>query len=190
MKLIIVRHGETIENKRGLLQGNCFGTLSELGWQQAKKLALRLKYESIQVIYSSDQERAYNTAKEIAKFHQEIPFIKDIRLRERDVGELEGKPVPENFDWHNVPEFVENNKKFYSRIKEFLDEIYLKHKNQIVLVSTHGGSILAALSYLHNKTHNDLDDYGPIPNTAVSIVEFEEDGNHKVLLNACDKHLG
>ena len=47
MKLILTRHGETIENKKGILQGQKIGTLSKKGIKQAKKLALRLKGKKI-----------------------------------------------------------------------------------------------------------------------------------------------
>lgn len=39
MKLILTRHGRTIENDKSLLQGHLPGKLSRLGVSQAKKLA-------------------------------------------------------------------------------------------------------------------------------------------------------
>jgi len=44
MKLILTRHGETIENQKGIMQGHLPGHLSKQGVEQAKKLALRLKH--------------------------------------------------------------------------------------------------------------------------------------------------
>ncbi|GBE19836.1 glucosyl-3-phosphoglycerate phosphatase [archaeon BMS3Abin17] len=70
MKLILVRHGETEENKRREIMGQKQGTLSSLGIEQAKKVAQRLKDEKIDYIFSSDLARASDTAKEIHKFHQ------------------------------------------------------------------------------------------------------------------------
>ena len=46
MKLIITRHGETIENTEGIIQGHLHGTLSKLGKEQARKVAERLKKEN------------------------------------------------------------------------------------------------------------------------------------------------
>jgi probable phosphoglycerate mutase len=43
MKLILTRHGETEENKAGIIQGQGIGRLSDEGKNQAKKIALRLK---------------------------------------------------------------------------------------------------------------------------------------------------
>jgi probable phosphoglycerate mutase len=90
MKIILTRHGETIENRMGIAQGHLPGKLTEKGIGQAKKLALRLKDEKFDAIYSSDLARAADTAKEIIKFHPNVNahFVKE--LRERNIGEFEG----------------------------------------------------------------------------------------------------
>ena len=64
MRLILVRHGETNENKNKVVQGFLNTTLSKIGIQQAKKVANRLKDEKIDFAYSSDLDRAKQTAKE------------------------------------------------------------------------------------------------------------------------------
>ena len=86
MKLIITRHGETEENKAGIIMGHLHGTLSENGKEQAKKVALRLKEEKIDAIYSSDLARSSDTAKEIAKYHPKTPLIFAKDLREKYLG--------------------------------------------------------------------------------------------------------
>ena len=77
MKLIFVRHGETIENQNHTIQGQTPGQLSEEGKEQARLVAERLKEVKIDKIFTSDLARAKDTAKEIAKFHQDIPFTED-----------------------------------------------------------------------------------------------------------------
>ena len=64
MKLIITRHGETIENVKGIAMGSLPGNLSKKGKKQAKLVAKRLKNININAIYTSDLKRAYDTAKE------------------------------------------------------------------------------------------------------------------------------
>ena len=54
MRLIITRHGETEENKAGIMQGHLPGVLSELGKEQAEKLAERFKNDKIDLV------RCYN----------------------------------------------------------------------------------------------------------------------------------
>jgi broad specificity phosphatase PhoE len=69
MRLIIIRHGETNDNANGICQGQNDSPLSENGIAQAKSLALRFKDRKIDAVYSSDLQRAANTALEILKFH-------------------------------------------------------------------------------------------------------------------------
>lgn len=85
MRLIITRHGETLENMEGIVQGHMHGTLSKKGIEQAEKLAKALKDEQIDYIYSSDLKRASDTAREISKFHKNVPFqlTKDLRERKK-----------------------------------------------------------------------------------------------------------
>jgi len=91
MKLIITRHGETEDNKAGIIQGHLPGKLTDVGINQAKKIALRLKDEKINYIYSSDLARASDTTKEILKYHPDAPvkFVKN--LREKFLGSWQGK---------------------------------------------------------------------------------------------------
>ena len=91
MKLIITRHGETLENVHNICQGHIHGSLTHKGIEQAKKLGERLKNEHIDVIYSSDLRRSFDTTKEIAKFHPNTPLITTERLRERFMGKMQGK---------------------------------------------------------------------------------------------------
>ena len=45
MRLILTRHGETIQNKENIVQGHGTGVLSVEGVEQAKKLGIRLMGE-------------------------------------------------------------------------------------------------------------------------------------------------
>ena len=89
MKLILVRHGETAWNRDGVVQGRKDIELSELGRQQAELVALALKEEPIEAIYTSPLKRALDTAQAIARYHQ-APLESDARLMELDAGELDG----------------------------------------------------------------------------------------------------
>ena len=103
MKIILVRHGETIWNRDGRIQGITDVGLSDLGIEQAKKLAFSLQDEKLDAIIASPLERAYETARLIGTYHDlTIEVEKD--LRELDVGELEGLTFPELRVRH--PEFL------------------------------------------------------------------------------------
>jgi broad specificity phosphatase PhoE len=93
LKIILVRHGETDWNKAHRVQGsNSDIPLNGIGKKQAASLALRLKEEDIQAVYSSPLQRARDTAQAIARPHRlEVKVVPD--LLEIDAGELEGVPV-------------------------------------------------------------------------------------------------
>ena len=65
-KLIIIRHGETVDNAARRSQGQLPGKLNERGIAQAQAAARRLQDVDISAIYSSDSERAYHTARIVA----------------------------------------------------------------------------------------------------------------------------
>ncbi|MAE13347.1 histidine phosphatase family protein [Candidatus Woesearchaeota archaeon] len=188
MKLILTRHGETEENKNKILQGHRHGTLSSLGKKQAEKLALRLKTEKIDQIYTSDLGRALNTAKAIAQHHPEVSFHITKKLRERDMGEYEGKPW-DKVNWNNPPKNLEPDTNLRKRAKAFIDSIYKKHPNKTVLAVAHAGINLAITTAILHKPAKEINKLGHQANTAVNIYELKEDKNHKIILFNCDKHL-
>ncbi len=47
MKLIIIRHGQTAENKKKITQGHLDTSLSDEGREQIKKIVDRLKDEKV-----------------------------------------------------------------------------------------------------------------------------------------------
>jgi len=81
MKIILTRHGRTVENDAGILQGHLPGKLNEKGIIQAQKVAIRLQDEHIDYMYSSDLDRAADTTREILKYHPDVPveFIQELR---------------------------------------------------------------------------------------------------------------
>ncbi|KAF0155901.1 MAG: hypothetical protein FD159_1939 [Syntrophaceae bacterium] len=89
MKLILIRHGETLWNKEGRIQGTSDIELSEAGIEQARRLALSLKDSEIDAIHASPLKRAYQTAEIINSFHQRKIEVHP-ELAEMDQGDFEG----------------------------------------------------------------------------------------------------
>ena len=188
MKLILVRHGETEENKLRVFQGTKFGTLSQKGINQAKKLALRLKDEDIDFIYTSDLGRAFNTAKEVHKYHKEIPLITNKLLRECDFGDWTGK-CRNDLDLTKPPSNIEPPKEVQSRMFKFLKSIdNNKHKDKTILIVSHCGTVVSLLSHYMNK---DIDKMWDMKqgNTAINIIEIKGNKKHKIHLINCTNHL-
>ena len=170
MHLILARHGETVENREGIIQGQMQNSLSELGIEQGEKLALRLKHEKIDYIYSSDLVRASNTAKAIAKYHPNTPVLTDKNLRERDVGPYTGKKV--NIVWTDLPPGVEDNQSMMKRIKKFLDSVYEHHPNSTVLVVGHEGINKTIECAICGKPATEMKGIPDAPNASVLVFEL------------------
>ena len=192
MKLIITRHGETEENVKKIIQGQKIqGKLTKKGEEQARKLALRLAKEKIDIIYTSDLKRAIDTTKEIEKYHNGIPVVVTEELRERDFGELSGRYLPNV----SVKEFEnmrdgESLDKAYKRAEKFINFLLKKHANDKVLLVTHGGFKRFLIGVILGKKAEEVyREVEKIKNTGVTIFEIYEDKKHKIHVFNCDKHL-
>ena len=151
--VIIVRHGQTEWNIRGIRQGHFDSNLTERGIAQAKALAQRLAREHFTALYSSDLGRAVQTAKEIAGLtgHE---VITDARLRERHLGifqglngdEITAKYPEERRQFRTLgPDYVipggESMRQQVARNVAYLNELALKHRGEQIVVVTHGGVV-------------------------------------------------
>lgn len=194
MKLIIVRHGQSEANRKGIHQGQIVDSpLSEEGKKQAKIVAEKLKSEDIETIYSSDLKRAFETAKELGKILN-LDIIRDKRLREFSWGEFDKNPEKREELFKELykreskkgtskyeirPPQGENYWDLINRVKSFLEDIK-KHDNTVVVYS-HGGSIEVALNILEgrDKEKDDFRRYHQ-ENTSINEIVFEE-GIWKIL---------
>jgi len=192
-----VRHGETEANSKEINEGHREGELTEKGRQQAKKVALRLKEEKLDVIYVSDLKRAVDTAAEIIKHHPNVEVIYEPSLREQSHGIYEGSPygtiskVAKEAGLAKMefrPEGGESINDAKKRVKKFLDRIFNEDKDKTVLVVTHGGVIVNILIQLFNYPDEDYKTILP-SNTAVSIIELDFKDRHKLITLNCIKHL-
>jgi broad specificity phosphatase PhoE len=162
----IVRHGQTIWNVERRVQGQKDSPLTELGKQQAKETAEKLKHISFDKIFSSDSGRAVETA-EILKLEHEIAVLTTKALRERSFGPYEGKPIHElrqfdkiygglddegkkNFKSHSE---AESDLELVSRFITFLRETAIAFPGQKILVVTHSGMMRALLIHLGFLTY-------------------------------------
>ncbi len=195
MKLILTRHGETVENTDGIIQGHLPGKLSDKGRAQAEQLARRLKNEKLDFIYSSDLERATATARAIASFHPDIQieFVKDLRerflgtwqgQRKEDLGFSADKGILEY-----SPENGETLDEMYTRAGNFLNKILSKHPNESVLCVGHYGIYKAILAVISGKTPAEILAIADIHNTAVSVFEFDEKKHGILEVFNCTSHL-
>lgn len=85
-------HAQTYHNAAGLASGHYDVALTEQGREHAQTV-LRTRYagQHFDVVFTSDTQRAYDTACLIFVDHP-IPILRDARLRECDYGVFEGRP--------------------------------------------------------------------------------------------------
>ena len=88
-RLVVVRHGETLDNASGVWQGHRDSELSPIGLAQAEKAAPVLAAYDPQLIVTSDLVRALVTAEQVGRAAG-LPVTVDPRLREVHVGEWQG----------------------------------------------------------------------------------------------------
>ncbi len=152
-RVFLIRHGETEWNRLGRLQGTSNVKLSAEGIHQAHLLAERNPFHHPSAIYSSDLDRAVETAKILAeKF--DLSVAKMPELRESSFGDWEGKTIsdlateyPEEFGkFFTAPEKFQppNGESFLhcqARVVNALSRIIDYHDNENVLVVSHGAAI-------------------------------------------------
>ena len=93
-RVIVLRHGETDHNARGVWQGQLDSDLSGLGREQARTAAAALAAYRPALVVASDLKRAAETGDEVARLCG-IPIAYDARWREIHVGEWAGMTAAE-----------------------------------------------------------------------------------------------
>jgi probable phosphoglycerate mutase len=179
-ELWLIRHGETDWNKTRRMQGSLNVGLNALGRTQAAQVAQRLAVlaasEPFDAIFSSDLDRAHDTAKPAADALG-LRVTLDPGLRERNYGVMQGLDRPEidlllpdaSAAWKSrdpdreIPG-GETLRAFHDRVIGTLSRIGVAHRGERVLIFTHGGVL--DMAYRH-----------------ATGLGFEADRNH-LLLNA------
>lgn len=138
MKTIIflVRHGETVDNARQVMQGQTQGCLNEKGREQARLVAKRLAGESLDAIVASDLQRAIQTAELLAEPHH-LPVVTTPLLRERDWGGFTGRYIPD-LKGEVWPDDVESEEALLLRARAFLLYITATYPGGRVVAVGHG----------------------------------------------------
>ena len=195
MRLYIIRHGETVWNTEGRLQGRKDIDLNENGVRLGKITGEGLKDIPFDLVFTSPLKRAKETAI-LALAGRKVPIIEDKRLIEISFGSWEGLccrkdncQIPED----KFPKFFEDALKYVppedgetlqnviARTGDFYKELINtpEYQDMNILIAAHGCSTRALLC-------NVLDEYKDFwrgmvpPNCAVSIVDVT-DGKSSLL---------
>ena len=198
MRLILIRRGETEENVKGIAQGTLPGVLTEKGIAQAGKVCWRLKDEKIDQIYVSDLKRTVDTYYKIKNSLPNVPVLFVPELREYCRGVFNGKSrevlhqhyLKQKVDyWDYTWEGGESLSNVQKRTVSFFRDLLKTHKNETVMLITHGAIITTLLLHLlKKKGREDYHDYHP-NNSSVTILNVKREEDFNIEVFNCQKHL-
>ena len=147
--LVLVRHGQTDANARGMLQGHVDLPLSELGRRQAEALAPLVPADARVVV--SPLRRAQETAAAFGR-----PVEVDERWIELDYGEFDGQPIVDvppatwatwRADPHFAPPGGESLVTLGVRVRGACEELLEEARARDVVVVSHVSPIKAAIAW-------------------------------------------
>ena len=186
-EMILVRHGETEWNVSGRWQGHADAPLNSRGVAQAQCLGEHLEGETFSACYVSDLGRAVRTA-EIVGAPSGLDFSLDARLRERDLGVLQGlttdemqERCPEVYQSfrNDGPDYVlpegESFRQFHERCVKAFEDFVSLHSGGRILVVTHGGVLGAVFRYVTGIPLDSPRKY-VLLNCSVNVVEKNDKG--------------
>ncbi|MBP1047782.1 histidine phosphatase family protein [Enterococcus sp. BWM-S5] len=186
-KLYLVRHGETLFNKLGKVQGACDSPLTAKGIQQAEQVRDYFKEKQIDFdhFYTSTQERASDTLEIITNGK---PYTRLKEIKEMNFGLYEGEQTslqpkgPDYFETFYTQFGGECAQDVEGRMVEALTKVMNTPDHQQVLAVSHNG----ACFYFLRKIWNDPKKEIPIHFPNCAIFSFDYYDNTFLLLDILD----
>jgi probable phosphoglycerate mutase len=179
---------------RRIQGGNSDTQLNQRGRKQAASLALRLKQEEIQAVYSSPLQRAQDTARAIAGYHQ-LPVGVEPSLKEIEVGELEGVSIAEvgkhlsqllirHSQGEELPRIPggESLTEVQQRVWGTIQRLVSRHGDGVLVIVSHYFSILTAVCSVLNLPLSQIDRLR-LNSASISILTFDEQAARLTLFN-------
>ena len=154
-ELIFMRHTKTKVDKNIPIKD---WSLTEEGFKQAEKIANSGEFDNVDILISSNENKAYLTIKPLAdKLNLEIIKIKDLGEVKRPNSE---KLTSEEYEKMKKMIFEDLNFTKYDwetanhalkRFKSAVDKINRKYENKKILICSHGTVMTLYFAYLLNK---------------------------------------
>jgi 2,3-bisphosphoglycerate-dependent phosphoglycerate mutase len=191
-KLVLVRHGESEWNAKGLWTGWTDVNLSQKGQEEARNAGKKIKDIHFDFAYTSALKRAQQTLYEIlTKIHQtDLQPIINKALNERNYGDMTAKnkwEVKEQLgdeefqkirrSWDYPPPNGESLKMVYERVFPYYkQEILPKLKTgKNVIIAAHGNSLRALIKYLEHISDTDIPKL-EMATGSVYVYDLDTDG--------------
>lgn len=199
MKLMLVRHGQTLWNREKRVQGVSDIELSNRGRAQADSLARSLRDEKIDTIVSSPLKRAVQTAEAINCFHH-LSIKPEKDLMELNMGDFEGIAFQEMMKNHGdfLRRWTEDPASVAMPGGESLAELQerawgaverVAGKSGTILLAAHNFTIMTILCKIKelnlshvNQVHVDV--------ASKTLVEFKNGRGDVVFFNDIDHLAG
>ncbi|MBO1751742.1 histidine phosphatase family protein [Actinotalea sp. BY-33] len=190
LTLHLVRHGRTVYNTEGRLQGWCDSPLTEEGLDGVRVTADHLSATPFTAAYASPSGRTVATARELLRHHPDTSLTTLDGLREFSFGDYEATPEVElwaRIDPHEMFTGVlmgtfeglpggESSSDYLARVSAAFEEIAAAHSaGDHVLVVGHGVTLMAYLVMVHGAA------VAPLANASISTVEIDADGGRRVV---------
>ena len=189
MRILLVRHAQTIENAEHRFQGHIHGRLSSLGKKQTKALGKALAKEKIDYFFGSPLDRARDTLEAVRKYHPHLQAVFVDDLKERGKGVWEGVLIREAYTKDPLlrdrfrkasfrPKGGESLLDVRKRLRRFLKLIHALDDESTVFIAGHGilnGELLRLLL----KTSGHFSQ----ANACINELWWEKSGTYVVRLN-------
>jgi broad specificity phosphatase PhoE len=183
-KIYLIRHAESAWNSERRVQGTCLQVpLSPTGRMQSRLLGLRLRRFPLRAVYSSDAERALETAR--CALGDGYRLTVSGEIRELSLGEWEGRLIsdiraetPDRLEaWYRSPSTVkleggEGLSVFRKRVASFMEKLIGVPEAGDVAVITHGGVICMYLTHLLHMPLDDLWSFS-LPNASITTIVLD-----------------
>lgn len=186
-RFVVVRHGETLWNIEGRMQGHHDSPLSPQGEIQVHRVGAALAGEHFDRLVCSDLGRAMASARAI-RGTRNLPIEFDAHLRERHLGSFQGLTLAQARDLqpehaqrfstrdpdHRVPG-GESVSDLQARVRGCFERLAAQHAGACILVVTHGGVLDAIYRHVHGIALDRRRDF-PLPNAAINRLEHGAGG--------------
>ncbi len=199
-KLILVRHGESLGNLENRFLGHTDLDLSPTGYKQAELIEKYFKNIDIDIIYSSDLKRAYNTVFPVSKL-KNVEIITSQNLREIRAGswetltfnELESKFTKEYDVWKNNVGMAqcsdgESVAMLQQRVCNEIKKISQNNPGKTICIGTHATPIRVFTAKCLGVSLEEIKNIPWVSNASISTFEFS-DNEFKVCEYNCVEHL-
>jgi broad specificity phosphatase PhoE len=148
-------HGTTTDNEKDISSGWFDVELSALGIQQSKALRELIDVGVFDAVFCSDLKRAVDSA--TLTFGNGIRLIKDVRLRECNYGDFNGKPssIVESLQEKAIQDPMPNGESYEDvrvRVQDFLNSLKQDYEGKRVAIVAHKAPQLALDVILRGKT--------------------------------------